>query len=106
MRLNTLLRTLFVVSSFATALLLSGCLGNEHETALPDTCYQAPESGRCKAAFQRYYYDADSDTCRTFIWGGCGGTVPFESMERCVSQCNASPVESKEGAQPGKALPQ
>ncbi len=59
----------------------------------------------CKAAFQRYYYDANSDSCRTFIWGGCKGSVPFESMEDCVSTCNAT---SSDAASPysKKGMPQ
>jgi len=22
-----------------------------------------------------------------FIWGGCGGVVPFETMEECNNEC-------------------
>lgn len=69
--------------------LLSACQNGDAEAPLPDACYQPPESGMCKAAFQRYYYDAMSDSCRTFIWGGCKGSVPFETMEECVSTCDA-----------------
>ncbi|MEO5730297.1 MAG: BPTI/Kunitz-type proteinase inhibitor domain-containing protein, partial [Byssovorax sp.] len=25
--------------------------------------------------------------CRDFIWGGCGGTVPFETRRECRSVC-------------------
>ena len=85
--------------------LLSGCQSSEPEAPLPDACYQPPESGMCKASFQRYYYDADSDSCRTFIWGGCKGSVPFETMENCISTCNAS---NSDAAAPsaGKGAPQ
>lgn len=85
--------------------LLAGCQNSDSDAALPDACSQPPESGMCKAAFQRYYYDADSDSCRTFIWGGCKGSVPFETMQDCVSTCNAS---SSDAAAPyaGKGAPQ
>lgn len=72
--------------------LLAGCQnGNEPGTAkLPDACYQPPESGMCKASIPRYYYDADTGACQSFIWGGCKGSVPFETMDACVSTCNAT----------------
>ncbi|MQX52611.1 BPTI/Kunitz domain-containing protein [Alcanivorax sediminis] len=74
--------------------LLTGCQNSDSETPLPDACYQPPESGMCKASFQRYYYDADTDSCRTFIWGGCKGSVPFETLDACVSTCGASNSET------------
>ena len=78
----------------ATAALLSGCQNTESEAPLPEACYQPPESGMCKAAFQRYYFDAQSGECQAFTWGGCKGSVPFETMESCVTTCNAKTGES------------
>lgn len=93
------------LSLILAAGMLAGCQNSETEAPLPDACYQAPESGMCRAAFQRYYYDAESNSCRTFIWGGCKGSVPFETMETCISTCNAS---SSDAAAPvsGKGAPQ
>lgn len=87
---------------FACAL-LTGCQGQNGGAMLPDACYQPPESGMCKAAFTRYYYDADSNSCQRFIWGGCKGSVPFDTLEACVSSCNAdtpdtTPPSSGKGA--------
>ncbi|MBA3979061.1 MAG: alpha-1-antitrypsin [Alcanivorax sp.] len=73
----------------ALMLLLSGCVTPMAEDALPATCNEKPESGMCRAAFTRYYYDADRGECRSFIWGGCGGNVPFDTMESCQSACRA-----------------
>ncbi len=42
-----------------------------------------PDPGNCKASFPRYYYDRVDKMCKEFIWGGCGGTVPFDSMKEC-----------------------
>ena len=39
------------------------------------------------AAFPRYYYDSDAGQCKEFIWGGCGGVVPFETMADCKEGC-------------------
>tara|TARA_Y100000588_G_scaffold369479_1_gene438544 strand:- start:348 stop:650 length:303 start_codon:yes stop_codon:yes gene_type:complete len=73
--------------------LLAGCQASSDADKLPDACYQPPESGMCKAAFQRYYYDQETDSCKTFIWGGCKGSVPFETQDACVKTCNANGTE-------------
>ena len=39
------------------------------------------------AAFPRYYYDQNEKKCMKFIWGGCGGVVPFATMEECKNGC-------------------
>lgn len=70
--------------------LLAGCQASSDTDKLPDACYQPPESGMCKAAFQRYYYDQQTDSCKTFIWGGCKGNVPFETRDACMQTCDAN----------------
>ena len=50
-------------------------------------CYYIPHIGPCDAAFLRYYYDHEENECSEFIWGGCGGLVPFVSLEDCESSC-------------------
>ena len=49
-------------------------------------CDLEPDSGPCFAAFRRYYFDREEQECKEFIWGGCNGTVPFETLEAC-RQC-------------------
>lgn len=74
----------------ALMLLLGGCTSTPMaEDALPAICEEKPEAGMCRAAFTRYYHDAESGTCRSFIWGGCGGNVPFDTMESCQAACRA-----------------
>ena len=63
--------------------LFSGC----QSQPLPDGCYVKPESGRCRAAITRYYFDDKRQACRPFIWGGCDGVVPFETLDACQAQC-------------------
>lgn len=48
-----------------------------------NNCQLEPDPGPCNAAFRRYYYDKQEKKCKEFIWGGCGGVVPFETLEAC-----------------------
>jgi len=50
---------------------------------LPVACELVPEAGPCFAAIPKFYYDAEAEACATFIWGGCGGTVPFDTLSEC-----------------------
>ena len=63
-------------------LLLNACSNN-----LPESCSLKPESGKCRAAITRWSFDEQSRTCRPFIWGGCDGVVPFETLDSCQTQC-------------------
>lgn len=66
---------------------LAGC-ESEKEQNQSDRCDLDPDPGYCKAYFPKYYYDKDEKKCKEFIWGGCGGVVPFDSMEEC-KQCES-----------------
>ncbi|EAR00563.1 BPTI/Kunitz domain-containing protein [Maribacter sp. HTCC2170] len=57
------------------------CTDNDDEVAA--SCLLEPDPGNCLAAIPRYYYDASEQECKEFIWGGCGGVVPFETLEDC-----------------------
>ena len=46
-------------------------------------CDLEPESGFCKAVIPKYYFDKNEGKCKVFTWGGCGGVVPFDSLEEC-----------------------
>ncbi|MBA4389934.1 MAG: proteinase inhibitor I4 serpin [Syntrophus sp. (in: bacteria)] len=54
---------------------------------LSERCGLKPESGSCKAIFDKYYFDAGTNTCKTFIYGGCDGVVPFDTQEECTMAC-------------------
>jgi hypothetical protein len=32
----------------------------------------------------KYYFDKYEKKCKEFLYGGCEGTVPFDSMEECL----------------------
>lgn len=50
-------------------------------------CYSVPDAGLCKAAIEKYYFDSESDSCKSFTWGGCGGNIPFDTLELCQGFC-------------------
>jgi hypothetical protein len=52
-----------------------------------DRCTLEPDPGMCRAAIPRFYFDKKENQCKEFIWGGCGGVVPFETLEAC-KQCS------------------
>ena len=51
-------------------------------------CSMTPDVGMCKAAIPKYHFDVESNSCKSFTWGGCGGTVPFDTLELCQKSCN------------------
>lgn len=55
--------------------------------AFSDPCSLAPDPGPCQAAIKRYYFNTETTTCREFIWGGCKGTVPFDTLNDCKKSC-------------------
>ena len=51
------------------------------------SCNLIPDPGPCKGAFIKYYFDQSEKKCKTFVYGGCDGLVPFETMEDCTKKC-------------------
>jgi len=65
-----------------------GCK-DKNDCQTTGNCSLEPDAGICKAAIPRYYFDKDLKVCREFLWGGCDGVVPFETMEECSTcECN------------------
>ena len=62
-------------------------LNDVDEDVLPDECYLEPDSGNCFAAIPMYYFNQTSNSCEQFIWGGCAGVVPFQSLSACQEAC-------------------
>ena len=50
-------------------------------------CELEPEQGSCKALITKYYFNQKERVCEEFIWGGCDGVVPFDSLEECQKIC-------------------
>ncbi|HOZ50377.1 MAG TPA: BPTI/Kunitz domain-containing protein [Chitinophagaceae bacterium] len=64
--------------------LVASCKRN---CAKSDKCYLKPDAGNCQAAIPKYYYNKWKNKAEQFVWGGCGGVVPFDTKEECESQC-------------------
>ncbi|KUG09024.1 BPTI/Kunitz domain-containing protein [Solirubrum puertoriconensis] len=69
---------------YAFLLLSAGLAGCAKERSLPKQCTLEPETGPCKALMPRYFYNQKTQRCEQFIWGGCGGLVPFQTLEECL----------------------
>ena len=54
------------------------------------SCLAKPDPGPCRARKKAFYYDYETDTCQQFIYGGCKGKVPFETLGACKSTCRGS----------------
>jgi hypothetical protein len=83
-------RLLTILAFFAIASTLSGCgsvhaLSNQDE--LPVECLTKPDPGSCHAAQTKFYYDYREDRCKPFVYGGCAGRVPFQTMKDCSRNC-------------------
>lgn len=83
--LTTLLST--VLASLLAIVALGSLAGCSSQPALPEACDAKPQSGRCRAAIPRYWFDERAGECRAFIWGGCDGVVPFDTYRQCHTQC-------------------
>lgn len=79
---------------FAIVFLLSiGCNrksngGSDSAASLHENCSLKADPGPCRMAIKRYYYDESEKKCKEFIYGGCQGVVPFETLEACQKGCN------------------
>ena len=80
---------LALAAALALPLILTGCGGGEaiSKDELPVACVAKPKPGKCKAAIPKIYYDFRENRCKTFYWSGCGGFVPYQTMEACVKEC-------------------
>ncbi|UXP30828.1 BPTI/Kunitz domain-containing protein [Reichenbachiella agarivorans] len=76
------------MSRLMIAVLLIGVLSQcKEDCTQSDKCSLAPDAGFCYAYIPKYYYDKEEKQCKSFIYGGCGGEVPFETLEACENGC-------------------
>ena len=58
--------------------------------------HSSPETGVCRGAFPRWYYNINSDKCEMFTYGGCGGNKNnFDTRNECEGNCTTN--TGKEG---------
>lgn len=73
-----------IVSDCAIEPIPVGVVCSDGEAQLVyDRCELFPDSGPCEAAFPKFYFDQEEQKCKEFLWGGCNGTVPFDTLEEC-----------------------
>lgn len=56
-------------------------------------CKEPVDIGHCRGegGHKRFFYDEDSQTCRAFIFSGCGGNRNnFKTFESCINTCYRS----------------
>ncbi len=96
MKLQPLLRSVCLINMrvrsyvISRILLIAGaifvqCTAHDEPILVADVrwCDLAPDPGLCNAYIERYYYDQAERRCKVFVWGGCQGVVPFETLEQC-----------------------
>ncbi|XP_032836407.1 BPTI/Kunitz domain-containing protein-like [Petromyzon marinus] len=55
---------------------------------VPKKCRLEPETGNCRAAIARHFYNMTTGRCEGFVYGGCGGNDNnFRTIEECVESC-------------------
>lgn len=67
----------------------------EGKCPVDDDCVKEPDVGPCDAAIPKWFYNAGTRKCESFSWGGCGGTVPFDTKAECEERncrCTQIPV--------------
>ncbi|XP_061202804.1 collagen alpha-1(VII) chain-like [Neopsephotus bourkii] len=63
----------------------------EAHTQLPEPCLQPMDEGSCQHYTLLWYYHAEANACRPFVFGGCqGNSNRFETKWRCEQQCRTS----------------
>ncbi|CAG0893068.1 unnamed protein product [Cyprideis torosa] len=54
-------------------------------TACKELCQLPAKTGVCRGYFTRYHFDPKDETCKSFVYGGCGGNGNnFETKEECL----------------------
>lgn len=73
---------------------------------LPERCrIEAPARGECKALFTVYFFNRDTNRCEGSFYGGCGGTVPFDTEEECRQLCESEDTLKLSNLQPFDGFP-
>ncbi|XP_030336058.1 collagen alpha-1(VII) chain-like isoform X5 [Strigops habroptila] len=68
----------------------------EAHTQLPAPCLQPMDEGSCQHYTLLWYYHAEANACRPFLFGGCrGNSNRFETKWRCEQQCRTSAARGR-----------
>jgi len=62
-----------------------------------EVCRLEKIHGKCRGFFERFYYNAEKNSCERFIYSGCGANGNnFVSVDDCTSLCLENSLESAE----------
>ena len=86
--LSNKLRTLIMVSRGLMQFICPTLSPSPAPTS--DICSLSPDSGPCRAAIRRFYWDESRGKCRKFVYGGCGGNANnFIRRRQCNRACHS-----------------
>ncbi|KAK7104332.1 uncharacterized protein [Littorina saxatilis] len=55
------------------------------------SCSLPPVTGDCRALIPRFHFDSATNTCKSFVYGGCGGNSNnFLNLRECLQRCQPS----------------
>jgi hypothetical protein len=67
-------------------------LGKPHCTK-DRSCLLNKISGHCEAYIPSYWYNSATDSCESFIYGGCGGNANrFPTLLACQNKCQLKEI--------------
>uniref|UniRef100_A0A3Q1C0Y9 BPTI/Kunitz inhibitor domain-containing protein n=1 Tax=Amphiprion ocellaris TaxID=80972 RepID=A0A3Q1C0Y9_AMPOC len=67
----------------------TGPVNDPSKCSVSGHCLVSPDPGPCRAAFPMFYYNPDSASCQSFIYGGCRGNENrYGSVEECMDHCS------------------
>ncbi|KAM6089735.1 uncharacterized protein LJ206_004050 [Theristicus caerulescens] len=68
----------------------------EAHSQLPAPCLQPMDEGSCQHYALLWYYHAEANACRPFVFGGCqGNSNRFETKWKCERRCKTSAVRGR-----------
>ncbi|KAG8448735.1 hypothetical protein GDO86_015704 [Hymenochirus boettgeri] len=54
-----------------------------------DFCLADADTGPCRAYFERWWFNSETQSCRNFTWGGCKGNLNNHfSEDACIKKCS------------------
>lgn len=76
-----------IIFLFLLLFLFTSCSDSSKKIQLPKKCYEEGITGKCRAYFIKYEYNQENGKCQEFVYGGCGGNVPFNTLNECKKSC-------------------
>ncbi|XP_076055071.1 kunitz-type anticoagulant protein Ir-CPI-like [Oratosquilla oratoria] len=67
------------------------------ESEQPSYCFLKPTPALCGPPQTRYHFDNATDTCKPFIFNGCGGNRNnFITVQQCVYACRCCKEQAQQ----------